>query len=66
MPESEAEMPESNEVQFSFLGDAESAEREQDTVEPGDASLNDPALIEEIEEDEAEVIGVIEEDEDDN
>jgi hypothetical protein len=59
-------MPESNEVQFSSLGDAESAEGEQDTVEPDDASRNDPALIEEIEEDEAEVIGIIEEDEDED
>jgi hypothetical protein len=59
-------MPESNEVQFSSLEDAEAAEGEEHTLEPDDASLNDPALIEEIEEDEAKVIDVIEDDEDDN
>jgi uncharacterized protein (TIGR02300 family) len=66
VPEGEAEMPASNEVRFSSLGDAEATEGEEDTVEGDDASLNDPALIEEIEEDEAEVIDVIEDDEDDN
>ena len=65
-PEDEAETPESNEVQFSSLEDAEGAEGAEDTVEPDDASLNDAALIEKIEEDDAEVIDVIEDDEDDN
>jgi uncharacterized protein (TIGR02300 family) len=56
VPESDVKMPESNEVQFSALGDAEAVEREEDTLEPDDAGLNDPALIDEIEEDEARVI----------
>jgi hypothetical protein len=46
------------------LEDAEAAEGEEDTVETDDASLNDAVLIEEIE-NEAEVIDVIEDDEDD-
>ena len=61
--EGEIETPESNEVQFSPLEDAEAAEGQEDTVET-DASLNDAALIEEIE-NEAEVIDLIEDDEDD-
>ena len=64
-PEDEAETPESNEVQFSSLDEAEAAEGAEDTVESDDASLNDAALIEEIAEDEAEVIDVTEDDEDD-
>jgi hypothetical protein len=47
------------------LEDAEAAEGNGDTVETDDASLNDAALIEEIEEDEAEVTDVIEHEEDD-
>jgi hypothetical protein len=46
------------------LEDAEAAEGEEDTVETDDASLNDAVLIEEIE-NEAEVIDLIEDDEDD-
>jgi hypothetical protein len=47
------------------LQDAEAAEGEEDTVQTDDASLNDAALIDNIEEDVAEVIDVIEDDEDD-
>jgi uncharacterized protein (TIGR02300 family) len=65
VPGGEQETAESNEVQLSSLEDAEAAEREEDTVETDDASLNDAALIDNIEEDEAEVIDVIEDDEDD-
>ena len=62
--EGETETPESNEVQFSPLEDAEAAEGEEDTVEADDASLSDAALIEEIQ-NEDEVIDLIEDDEDD-
>src|SRR5262249_12081531 len=65
VPKGEAEPPASNEVQFSYLEDAEEAEGKEETVEADGASLDDAALIEEIEEDEAEVIDVIEDDEDD-
>jgi uncharacterized protein (TIGR02300 family) len=65
MPEGEPETAESNEVQLSSLEDAETTEGEEDAVETDDASLNDAALIDNIEEDEAEVIDVIEDDEDD-
>ena len=61
--EGEVEMPENNEVKFSSLEDPEAAEEQEDTVEPDDTSLNDAALIEDIEEDEAEVIDGIEDDE---
>jgi hypothetical protein len=61
VPEGEAETTESNEVRFSSLQD----EGERDTVGTDDANLNDAALIDNIEEDPAEVIHVIEDDGDD-
>jgi uncharacterized protein (TIGR02300 family) len=65
VPEGEAETTESNEVRFSSLQDAEATEGEGDTVGTDDANLNDAALIDNIEEDPAEVIDVIEDDGDD-
>jgi hypothetical protein len=65
VPEGEAEMPVSDEVRFSSLQDAEATEGEEDTVGTDDASLNDAALIDNLEEDPAEVIYVIEDDGDD-
>ena len=65
VPGGEPETPESNEVQFSSLQDAEAAEDKEDTVETDEASLNDAALIDTIEEEEAKVIDIIEDDEDD-
>jgi hypothetical protein len=65
VPEGEAATTASNEVQFSSPEDAPGTDGEEDTVETDDASLNDAALIDNIEEDEAEVIDVIEDDEDD-
>jgi len=47
------------------LQDAEAAEDKEDTVETDEASLNDAALIDTIEEEEAKVIDIIEDDEDD-
>jgi uncharacterized protein (TIGR02300 family) len=58
VPEGEAETTESNEVRFSSLQD----EGERDTVGTDDANLNDAALIDNIEEDPAEVIDVMEDD----
>ena len=74
MPMSELEMPETNEGQFvSFEGAEEKASGKpnaelegEDDAEADEAGLNDAALIEKIEEDDAEVIDVIEDDEDDN
>jgi uncharacterized protein (TIGR02300 family) len=66
------ETPERNEVPFFSLEGAEEEtpgkpnaelEGEEDTVETDDASLNGAGLIDEIEEDDAEVTDVIEDDE---
>jgi hypothetical protein len=58
MPEGRSEIPQNNKLEFAAEGD-------EVTFEPDDASLNDAALIEKIEGDEAEVTDVIEDDEDD-
>jgi hypothetical protein len=65
IPEGRSEIPQSNKLEFVSSGDAKAAEGEEVTFEPDDASLNDAALIEELEGDEAELIDVIEDDEDD-
>ena len=57
-PKAKLDMPETNEAQFDSLGDGEAAEEEEDAVEPDDAGL-----IEEVEEDGAEVTDFIEDDE---
>ena len=54
-----APAPEASETQFVSLGDGEAAESKDDEVEPDDAGL-----IEEVEEDGAEVTDFIEDDED--
>ena len=58
-PEPKLDMVETDDAQFVSLGDGEATEREDDAVEPDDAGL-----IEEVEEDGAEVTDFIEEDED--
>jgi uncharacterized protein (TIGR02300 family) len=58
-PKAKLDMLETNEAQFDSLGDGEAAEGGEDAVEPDDAGL-----IEEIEEDGAEVTDFIEDDED--
>jgi hypothetical protein len=63
VPQGEAQTPESNEVQFSSLEDAETAVEETD--ETDDTSLNGAALIDEIEEDDARATDGTEDDDDD-
>jgi hypothetical protein len=53
-------MPETDEAQLVSVEDGEAVEGEE--VEPDDAGLTGAALIEEIEEDEAEVTDIIEDD----
>ena len=73
MPMSELEMPETKEGQFvSFEGAEEKASGKpnaelegEDDAEADEAGLNDAALIEEVEEDGAEVTGFIDDEDDD-
>jgi uncharacterized protein (TIGR02300 family) len=64
VPEAKSEMPETDKAQFVSSGDDEAVEGEEDAAEPDDAGLNGAALMEETEDDEAEVT-VIEDNEDD-
>ena len=57
-PEPKLEMRQTDDAQFVSLGDGEAAESKDDEVEPDDAGL-----IEEVEEDGAEVTDFIEDDE---